>query len=87
MSSSTTSSSELVNQVTVSDGLPLEFDTSINHDKFMASLLHVFSDLIEELIRMIIIKSSPNIQPVNGLIADQIFILLECLHLFLSLSL
>ncbi|OVA18018.1 UDP-glucuronosyl/UDP-glucosyltransferase [Macleaya cordata] len=60
---------------TVSDGLPLGFDRSINHDQFMASLLHVFSAHIEELIRKIIIKSSSNsIQPVNCLIADTFFV-------------
>ncbi|CAN4075876.1 unnamed protein product [Withania somnifera] len=37
-----------IRYMTVSDGLPVNFDRSLNHDQFMASLLHVFSAHVEE---------------------------------------
>ncbi|XP_042495280.1 UDP-glycosyltransferase 86A1-like [Macadamia integrifolia] len=55
---------------TVTDGLPVEFDRSVNHDQFMASLLHVFSAHVEVLVRKII-KCEP---PVTCLIADTFFV-------------
>ncbi|KAK9158511.1 hypothetical protein Scep_005085 [Stephania cephalantha] len=55
---------------TVGDGLPRDFDRSLNHDQFMASLLHVFSAHVEELVHKIV-HSSP---PANCLIADTFFV-------------
>jgi hypothetical protein len=34
----------------VSDSLPLDFNSSFNHDWFMAALLHVFSAYVEEVV-------------------------------------
>ncbi|XP_010263435.1 PREDICTED: UDP-glycosyltransferase 86A1-like [Nelumbo nucifera] len=56
---------------TVCDGLPIDFDRSLNHDQFMASLLHVFSAHVEELIRRIVQQASP---PLTCLIADTFFV-------------
>ncbi|KAF8396536.1 hypothetical protein HHK36_018160 [Tetracentron sinense] len=56
---------------TVSDGLPLEFDRSLNHDEFMESILHVFSDYVEELIAKIVESAVP---PVTCLIADTFYV-------------
>lgn len=55
---------------TVSDGLPLEFDRSLNHDQFMASILHVFSAHIEELVRKVVL-SGPRL---HCLIADTFYV-------------
>ncbi|KAF3652163.1 UDP-glycosyltransferase 86A1 [Capsicum annuum] len=56
----------------VSDGLPVNFDRSLNHDQFMASLLHVFSAHVEEaLVKTMESKMDP---PVNCLIADSFFV-------------
>lgn len=55
-----------IRYTTVSDGLPLEVDRSLNHDQFMAAMLHVFSAHIEEAAEKIL-KSGP---PVSCLIAD-----------------
>lgn len=61
-----------IRYMTVSDGLPLDFDRSLNHDQFMASLLHVFSAHVEEaLVKTIESKLDP---PVNCLIADSFFV-------------
>ncbi|XP_059659448.1 UDP-glycosyltransferase 86A2-like [Cornus florida] len=59
-----------IRYLTVSDGLPLEFDRSLNHDQFMAALLHVFSAHVEEAVAKIV-KSE---QAVNCLIADTFFV-------------
>ncbi|KAJ4978885.1 hypothetical protein NE237_009665 [Protea cynaroides] len=56
---------------TVSDGLPVKFDRALNHDQFMASLLHVFSAHVEVLVRNIIIEYGPSI---TCLIADTFFV-------------
>ncbi|XP_042495281.1 UDP-glycosyltransferase 86A1-like [Macadamia integrifolia] len=56
---------------TVADGLPLDFDRSVNHDQFMASLLHVFSAHVEVLVGKIIKSEEP---PVTCLIADTFFV-------------
>ncbi|XP_043701184.1 UDP-glycosyltransferase 86A1 [Telopea speciosissima] len=55
---------------TISDGLPVEFDRSLNHDQFMNSLLHVFSAHVEILVGKIV-KSEPS---VTCLIADTYFV-------------
>ncbi|KAF9596162.1 hypothetical protein IFM89_007480 [Coptis chinensis] len=55
---------------TVSDGLPLAFDRSLNHDQFMYSVLHVFSAHVDELVGNII-QAGP---PLTCLIADTFFV-------------
>nr|DAD26790.1 TPA_asm: hypothetical protein HUJ06_028258 [Nelumbo nucifera] len=57
---------------TVSDGLPIGFDRSLNHDQFMYSLLHVSSAHAEELIRDIVMSDLP--PPATCLIADTFFV-------------
>ncbi|KAE8722789.1 UDP-glycosyltransferase 86A1 [Hibiscus syriacus] len=59
-----------IRYTTVSDGLPLEFDRSLNHDQFMASLLHVFSAHVDEVIGWIIGSG----EKVHCLIADTFFV-------------
>ncbi|KAA0035233.1 hypothetical protein IC582_026786 [Cucumis melo] len=54
---------------TVSDGLPVGFDRSLNHDQFMASLLHVFSAHVEEAVEGIV-----KTEAVSCLIADTFFV-------------
>uniref|UniRef100_A0A5B7ATH2 Glycosyltransferase n=1 Tax=Davidia involucrata TaxID=16924 RepID=A0A5B7ATH2_DAVIN len=56
---------------TVSDGLPLGFDRSLNHDQFMECILHVFSAHVDELVRQITVRSDP---PVTCLIADTFYV-------------
>ncbi|XP_070021677.1 uncharacterized protein [Nicotiana sylvestris] len=61
-----------IRYMTVSDGLPLNFDRSLNHDQFMSALLHVFSAHVEEaLLKIMESKIDP---PVNCLIADSFFV-------------
>ncbi|KAI4322303.1 hypothetical protein L6164_022011 [Bauhinia variegata] len=60
-----------IRYMTVSDGLPVEFDRSLNHDQFMASLLHVFSAHVQELVAQIVKQSLPL---VTCLIADTFFV-------------
>lgn len=62
-----------IDYTTVSDGLPLEFDRSLNHDQFMASLLHVFSAHAEEVVGKVV-KSSVDTTPVTCIIADTFFV-------------
>ncbi|CAH9097442.1 unnamed protein product, partial [Cuscuta epithymum] len=59
-----------IRYVTIPDGLPVEWDRSVNHDQFMAALLHVYSAHVEEALKGIM-KSTP---PVNCLIADTFFV-------------
>ncbi|XP_078173552.1 UDP-glycosyltransferase 86A1-like [Carex rostrata] len=56
---------------TVSDGLPLSFDRSLNHDQFMYSLLHVLSAHVEELLRRLVATTDP---PITCLICDTFFV-------------
>ncbi|XP_050232079.1 UDP-glycosyltransferase 86A2 [Mercurialis annua] len=55
---------------TVSDGLPVAFDRSLNHDQFMAALLHVFSAHVEEAVAEIVSSG----EDVHCLIADTFFV-------------
>ncbi|KAL3530525.1 hypothetical protein ACH5RR_009847 [Cinchona calisaya] len=59
-----------IRYTTVPDGLPIGFDRSLNHDRFMAALLHVFSAHVEEEVQKIV-KSGPH---VTCLIADTFFV-------------
>ncbi|XP_012065101.1 UDP-glycosyltransferase 86A2 isoform X2 [Jatropha curcas] len=59
-----------IRYTTVSDGLPIGFDRSLNHDQFMAALLHVFSAHVEEVVGQIIASG----EDVHCLIADTFFV-------------
>lgn len=59
-----------IRYMTVSDGLPVGFDRSLNHDQFMAALLHVFSAHAEDVVNQIIQSG----QKVHCLIADTYFV-------------
>ncbi|KAL9413194.1 hypothetical protein AB3S75_041794 [Citrus x aurantiifolia] len=59
-----------IRYMTLSDGLPLGFDRSLNHEQFMSSLLHVFSAHAEEVVGQIV-RSGEN---VHCLIADTYFV-------------
>lgn len=54
----------------IPDGLPVGFDRSLNHDQFMAALLHVFSAHVEEAVMEILNKGPP----VSCLVADTFFV-------------
>ncbi|KAK3442347.1 hypothetical protein EUGRSUZ_B02537 [Eucalyptus grandis] len=60
-----------IRYTTVSDGLPVGFDRSLNHDQFMASLLHVFSAHVEEIVGNIV--ATPG-EGADFLIADTFFV-------------
>ncbi|KAG2674030.1 hypothetical protein I3843_13G103500 [Carya illinoinensis] len=60
-----------IRYTTVSDGLPVEFDRSLNHDQFMAALLHVFSAHVDEMVSKIVRSAQPR---VCCLIADTFFV-------------
>ncbi|KAJ8504727.1 hypothetical protein OPV22_005613 [Ensete ventricosum] len=55
----------------VSDGLPVVFDRSLNHDRFMFAVLHVLSAHVEELIQKLSLRADP---PLTCLIADTFFV-------------
>ncbi|KAM7263159.1 hypothetical protein ACFE04_000842 [Oxalis oulophora] len=57
---------------TVSDGFPLNFDRSLNHDQFMEGLLHVCSAHVDDAIGDVV-GSSTNDKP-SCLIADTFFV-------------
>ncbi|CAH8361262.1 unnamed protein product [Eruca vesicaria subsp. sativa] len=57
-----------IRYATVSDGLPLGFDRSLNHDQYQSSLLHVFSAHVEELLENLVGEG------VNVMIADTFFV-------------
>ncbi|KVI09513.1 UDP-glucuronosyl/UDP-glucosyltransferase, partial [Cynara cardunculus var. scolymus] len=59
-----------IRYATVSDGLPLGFDRSLNHDQYMESLFHVFSAHVDELVGNLV-KYDPSI---TCLIADSFFV-------------
>lgn len=59
-----------IRYTTVSDGLPVGFDRSLNHDQFMAALLHVFSAHVEEMVTQIVRSG----EKVHCLIADTFFV-------------
>ncbi|KAI3412274.1 Glycosyltransferase [Psidium guajava] len=60
-----------IRYTTVSDGLPVGFDRSLNHDQFMASLLHVFSAHVEEAVGSIVARPGGR---ADCLIADTFFV-------------
>ncbi|KAL6998208.1 hypothetical protein U1Q18_008334 [Sarracenia purpurea var. burkii] len=60
-----------IRYATVSDGLPVGFDRSLNHDQFMECVLHALSAHVDELVGKIVVRSEP---PVTCLIADTFFV-------------
>ncbi|KAK9290089.1 hypothetical protein L1049_008253 [Liquidambar formosana] len=59
-----------IRYATVSDGLPLGFDRSLNHDQFIECIIHVFSAHIDELVGNVV-HSDP---PLTCLIADTFYV-------------
>ncbi|CAK9155274.1 unnamed protein product [Ilex paraguariensis] len=59
-----------IHYATVSDGFPLGFDRSLNHDQFVEGLLHVFSAHVDELVGKLV-QATP---PVTCLIADTFYV-------------
>nr|AFJ53012.1 UDP-glycosyltransferase 1 [Linum usitatissimum] len=57
---------------TISDGLPLRFDRSLNHDQFIASMFHVFSAHVEELVAGMVAAGKE--EKVSCLVADTFFV-------------
>ncbi|CAN0916455.1 UDP-glycosyltransferase 86A2 [Linum grandiflorum] len=57
---------------TISDGLPVRFDRSLNHDQFIASIFHVFPAHVEELVAGMV--SVGEDEKVSCLIADTFFV-------------
>lgn len=60
-----------IRYATVTDGLPLGFDRSLNHDQHMECILHVFSAHVDELVGKLVAESDP---PVTCLIADTFYV-------------
>ncbi|KAF8039932.1 hypothetical protein BT93_B2221 [Corymbia citriodora subsp. variegata] len=60
-----------IRYTTVSDGLPVGFDRSLNHEQFMASLLHVFSAHVEEVVGSIVARPG---EGADCLIADTFYV-------------
>lgn len=70
--SATRSSGQLdIRYITVSDGFPLGFDRSLNHDQFFEGILHVFSAHVDDLITKL---SRQDDHPVTCLIADTFYV-------------
>ncbi|XP_020883799.1 UDP-glycosyltransferase 86A2 [Arabidopsis lyrata subsp. lyrata] len=59
-----------IRYATVSDGLPVGFDRSLNHDTYQSSLLHVFYAHVEELVASLVGGDGG----VNVMIADTFFV-------------
>lgn len=55
---------------TVSDGFPLGFDRSLNHDQFFEGIMHVFPAHVDELVGKLVLKNPP----INCLIADTFYV-------------
>ncbi|KAK6147019.1 hypothetical protein DH2020_017931 [Rehmannia glutinosa] len=59
-----------IRYATVSDGFSIEFDRSLNHDKFVDGLIHVFSAYVDELVARLAVSDSP----VTCLISDTFYV-------------
>lgn len=57
---------------TISDGLPVGFDRSLNHDEFMGSLLHNMPQHVEALARRLL--SDGDKPPITCIVADTFFV-------------
>ncbi|KAF5471861.1 hypothetical protein F2P56_008626, partial [Juglans regia] len=60
-----------IRYTTVSDGFPIGFDRSLNHDQYMEGLLHVLSAHVDEIVGKLVQHSDP---PITCLIADTFFV-------------
>nr|BAF75888.1 glucosyltransferase [Dianthus caryophyllus] len=60
-----------IRYATVSDGFPVGFDRSLNHDQFMEGVLHVLSAHVDELVGKLVSSSEPKI---SIMIADTFFV-------------
>lgn len=58
-----------IRYATVSDGFPLGFDRSLNHDQFSEGFFHVFSAHVDDLLGNMM-QTKP---PINCLIVDTFF--------------
>uniref|UniRef100_A0A1J3FP70 Glycosyltransferase n=1 Tax=Noccaea caerulescens TaxID=107243 RepID=A0A1J3FP70_NOCCA len=61
-----------IRYITVSDGFPLSFDRSLNHDQFFEGILHVFSAHVDDLIAKLSRRNDD--PPVTCLIADTFYV-------------
>ena len=61
-----------IRYTTVSDGFPLEFDRSLNHDQFFEGILHVFPAHVDDLITKISRRGDD--PPVTCLINDTFYV-------------
>ena len=61
--------SEDVRYELVSDGFPLGFDRSLNHDQYMEGVLHVLPAHVEELLRRVVLDPAS-----TCLVADTFFV-------------
>ncbi|CAH2058967.1 unnamed protein product [Thlaspi arvense] len=61
-----------IRYTTMSDGFPLGFDRSLNHDQFFEGMLHVFSAHVDDLIAKISRRGDD--PPVTCLIADTFYV-------------
>ncbi|CAN6824887.1 unnamed protein product [Brassica oleracea] len=61
-----------IRYTTVSDGFPLDFDRSLNHDQFFEGILHVFPAHVDDLITKISRRGDD--PPMTCLIADTFYV-------------
>ncbi|KAJ4839267.1 hypothetical protein Tsubulata_005979 [Turnera subulata] len=59
-----------IRYATVSDGFPLTFDRSLNHDQFMEGMLHEFSAHVDDLVGKLV-KTN---RPITCLISDTFYV-------------
>ncbi|KAL3628503.1 hypothetical protein CASFOL_027549 [Castilleja foliolosa] len=59
-----------IRYATVSDGFPIGFDRSLNHDQFVEGLIHEFVNYVDELVARLASSDSP----VTCLIADTFYV-------------
>ncbi|CAA0830319.1 UDP-glycosyltransferase 86A1 [Striga hermonthica] len=59
-----------IRYATVSDGFPIDFDRSLNHDQFVEGLIHGFSDHVDELVARLAFADPP----ASCLVADTFYV-------------
>ncbi|GAB2272318.1 hypothetical protein Dimus_007138 [Dionaea muscipula] len=64
----------IIHYATISDGFPVGFDRSLNHDQFMEGLLHVFPAHADEFVAKLVKSHHQGDNPVSLLIADTFFV-------------
>lgn len=60
-----------IRYTTVSDGFPIEFDRSLNHDQFFESILHDFHAGVDKLVGELVLSHDP---PLNSFIVDTFYV-------------